>query len=146
MKAKKNTITKRVSNRRYPERLCKKPDCQEGFVPSDARQLYCCAQHRVDFNNDNRKLKEAFTVCFLKGVKSNRDILQKIENSYYYKKYGCIPKLYLDYEEYDFSTYQKIMINEITGNDVHVCFDYTLELIDPIKQIFLIKNTLDYEL
>lgn len=137
---------KRLSNRRYPERICKKPDCQEGFVPSDARQIYCCEQHRIDFNNDKRKLKEAITVCFLKNAKSNRDILQKIGNSDYYKEFGYVPKFFLDYESYDFSTYHKIMINDITGNEVHVCFDYTLELIDPATQYFLIENTLNYEL
>jgi hypothetical protein len=146
MKEKNNTIKKRVSNRRYPLQKCKKPDCHESFEPSDSRQIYCCEQHRIDFNNDKRKQKEAINVCFLKIVKSNRDILQKIKNSDYYRKYGCIPKFFLDYEGYDFSTYHKILINDITGNDVHVCYDYTIELIDPIKQYFLIENTLDYEL
>jgi IMP cyclohydrolase len=146
MKEKKNTIKKRVSNRRYPERICKKPDCQENFVPSDARKIYCCDQHRVDFNNDKRKLKESFTVCFLKNVKTNRNILEKVKKSSYYKEKGYVSKQFLDYEEYDYKTYLQVIINKKTGREVHVCYDYTLELIDPISQYFLIENTLDYEL
>lgn len=145
MKEKKNTIKKRVSNRRYPLRKCKKPDCHEGFEPSDSRQIYCCEQHRVDFNNDKRKLKEAINVFFLKNAKSNRDTLKKIEKCDYYIENGYAPKFLLDHERYDFSIYHRIMINKKTGREVHVCYDYTLELIDPIEQYFLIKNTIDYE-
>jgi hypothetical protein len=146
MKEKKNTIKKRVSNRRYPERICKKPDCQENFVPTDARKIYCCDQHRVDFNNDKRKLKEAINVCFLKNAKSNRNILEKAKKSHYYKKNGYITKQFLDYDGYDFRTYLQVIINNKTGREVHVCYDYCIELIDAIKQIFSIKNTSDYEL
>ena len=84
MKRNKNLIKRRESNRRYPLRKCKKPDCQEYFVPSDSRQIYCCEQHRIDFNNDNRKQKEAITILFLKIVKSNEAILKKIRISDYY--------------------------------------------------------------
>ena len=146
MKDKNNTIKKRVSNRRYPLQKCKKPDCHESFEPSDSRQIYCCEQHRIDFNNDKRKLKESFTACFLKNVKTNRNILEKVKKSSYYKEKGYVSKQFLDYEEYDFTTYLQVIINKKTGREVHVCYDYCIELIDTIKQIFSIKNTLDYEL
>ncbi|MEY3500197.1 MAG: hypothetical protein RL308_1866 [Bacteroidota bacterium] len=65
----KNKLKKRTSNRYYPIRTCKKPDCNEGFIPTDARQIYCSEQQRIDFNNDRRKLKESIDISFLKIVK-----------------------------------------------------------------------------
>jgi hypothetical protein len=146
MKRNKNLIKRRESNRRYPLRKCKKPDCQEYFAPSDSRQIYCCEQHRIDFNNDKRKLKEAINIFFLKTVKSNRAILNKIKTSDLYKENGYTTKFLLDYECYDFSTYHRIIINEKTGREAHVCYDYALELIDAKEEFFSINNTLDYEL
>jgi hypothetical protein len=146
MKRKINQINRRVSNRRYPIRKCLKPDCNEDFIPTDSRQIYCCQQHRIDFNNDKRKQKEVVAIFFLKNVNSNRDILKKIKASDYYQKNGHASKFLLDYEGYNFNTYHSIIINKKTGREVQVCFDYTLELIDPKAEKFLIKNTLDYEL
>ena len=142
----KNLIKRRESNRRYPLRKCKKPDCQEYFVPSDSRQIYCGEQHRIDFNNDKRKLKEAINIFFLKTVKSNRAILNKIKSSNFYKENGYSTKFLLDHEGYDFSTYHRIIINKKTGREAHVCYDYALELIDAKEEFFSINNTLDYEL
>ena len=91
MKQRKSILKSRVSNRRYPLLMCKKPDCRESFVPTDARQIYCCEQHRVDFNNDKRKQKEAINIFFLKKVKSNRDILRKIQSCAFYKTFHTPP-------------------------------------------------------
>lgn len=146
MKRDKNLIKRRESNRRYPLRKCKKPDCQEYFVPSDSRQIYCGEQHRIDFNNDKRKQKEAINIFFLKRANSNRAILKKIKTSAFYKKHGYAPKFLLDYEGYYFDTYHTFIINEKTGREAHVCYDYALELIDAKEEFFSINNTLDYEL
>ena len=141
----KNKLKKRTSNRCYPIRKCKKPECNEGFIPTDARQVYCCEQHRIDFNNDRRKLKESIDISFLKIVKKNRAVLHKIALSDFYINSGFAHKSLLEYEEYDFKKYHQIMINKITKNEIHICYDYALELTDPINQNFSIKNTLDYE-
>ena len=141
----KNKLKKRTSNRCYPIRKCKKPECNEGFIPTDARQVYCCEQHRIDFNNDRRKLKESIDISFLKIVKNNRAALHKIAQSDFYVNEGFAHKSLLEYEKYDFTKYHQIMINKITKNEIHICYDYALELTDPINQNFSIKNTLDYE-
>ena len=146
MNQKKNILKKRVSNRRYPLRNCKKPDCQVNYVPTDARQIYCCEQHRVDFNNDKRKEKEAITLLFLNKVKSNEAILKKVKTNDHYTKYRCVKKDLLDYEGYDFNYYHQIMINKKTGCEGHVCFDYILELVDPIELLFIIKKKSENEL
>lgn len=142
----KKELKKRTSNRRYPIRKCKKPGCQDEFTPSDARQIYCCEQHRIDFNNDRRKLKESIDISFLKIVKKNRTVLHKIAASDFYKKNKFAHKSLLEYEDYDFKKYHQIIINQRTKNEVHICYDYGLELIDPINQNFSINKTLDYDL
>ena len=146
MKRKIIPVKRRVSNRRYPIRKCKKPDCQEDFVPSDSRQIYCCEQHRIDFNNDKRKQREAISLLFLNKVKSNEAILKKIVESDYYKKHEGVYKPLLDYEGYDFKYYHQLLINKFSGCTVHVCFGYTLELVDPKEQFFKIKIITENEL
>jgi hypothetical protein len=133
-------LKKRTSNRRYPSRKCKKPDCQGEFIPSDGRQIYCCEQHRIDFNNDKRKLKESIDITFFKNVKKNRAILFKIASRDFYKKNSYVHLSLLEYEGYDFDKYHQKIINKDTENDVFVCYDYGLELIDPIKRNFSIKH------
>ena len=63
----KNKIQKRqrFSNRTYPPKLCKKQDCNTEFVPTDGRQVYCNAQHRIDSNNDKRKVIDKIESDFL---------------------------------------------------------------------------------
>lgn len=141
----KNDLKKRTSNRRYPIRKCKKPDCQGEFIPSDARQIYCCEQHRVDFNNDRRKLKELIDTAFLKIVKKNRAILIKIESNDFYKKNSYVHMSLLEYEGFDFKRYHQKVINPTTKNDIHICYDYGLEFIEPTKGNFSIKHILDYD-
>jgi len=136
----KNDLKKRTSNRGYPIRKCKKPDCQGEFIPSDGRQIYCCEQHRIDFNNDRRKLKESIDITFLKKVKKNRAILFKIASSDFYKKNSYVHLSLLEYEGYDFDNYHQKIINKDTENDVFVCYDYGLELIDLKKRNFSIKH------
>lgn len=138
-------LKKRNSNRYYPIRKCKKPDCKDEFTPTDARQVYCCEQHRVDFNNDKRKLRELIDISFLNSVKKNSVIMCKIASSDFYKKNGFAHKSLLEYEGYNFKIYHQIIINQRTKKEVMICYDYGLELIDPINQNCSIKNTLDYE-
>jgi hypothetical protein len=133
-------LKKRTSNRCYPIRKCKKPDCQREFIPSDGRQIYCCEQHRIDFNNDRRKLKESIDIAFSKSVKKNRAILFKIASTDFYKKNSYVHLSLLEYEGYDFDYYHQKIINKDTENDVFVCYNYGLELIDPIKRNFSIKH------
>lgn len=141
----KKDLQKRTSNRRYPIRKCKKPDCQDEFIPSDARQIYCCEQHRIDFNNDRRKLKESIDTDFLKIVKKNKLILFKIASSDFYINNSYAHLSLLEYEGYDFKIYHKKEINPMTKNEVHICYNYGLECIEPTKRNFSIKHILDYD-
>ena len=141
----KNNLRKRPSNRRYLSRKCRKPDCQGEYTPTDARQIYCCEQHRIDFNNDKRRLKDNIDISFSKIVKNNRVILHKIASSDFYKKDLRVHKSLLVYEGYDFTKYHHILINQITKKEVHICYDYGLEMIESTNHYFSIKNTSDYD-
>lgn len=136
----KSKLKKRTSNRCYPIRKCKKPDCQDEFIPSDARQIYCCEQHRVDFNNDRRKLKESIDTDFLKNVKKNKAILFKIASSDFYINNSYAHLSLLEYEGYDFKIYHKKEINQTAKNEVYICYSYGLECIEPTRGNFSIKH------
>ena len=82
---KKKTSRQRVSNRTYPPKLCKKPDCNFEFIPTDGRQVYCNAQHRIDSNNDKRKIIDKFESDFNKKARNNCGCPRiKVKNNFYF--------------------------------------------------------------
>jgi hypothetical protein len=72
---KKIKVKKRISNRTYPSKLCKKEGCYTEFIPTDGRQVYCCSQHRIDSNNDKRKIVDKFESEFIKAARNNKMVL-----------------------------------------------------------------------
>jgi hypothetical protein len=128
----------RVSNRTYPPKLCRKPDCNLEFTPTDGRQVYCCAQHRIDSNNDKRKVIDKLESDFQKKVKHNRQVLVKIEKSGFYIKHGIVNKSLLLYEGFEFSIYHKIFFEKNSKREVLVNYDYGLMLVDSMKENFKI--------
>lgn len=129
---------KRVSNRIYPSKLCKKEGCNREFIPTDARQVYCCPQHRIDSNNDKRKIIDKFESEFTKKAKKNRFVLIKISESDYYKKRDYVEKGLLLYEGYEFPIYHSKELEHGTNRDILVCYEYGLILIDASKEIYKI--------
>lgn len=134
----KKTIRQRVSNRTYPPKLCKKPDCNLEFIPTDGRQVYCNAQHRIDSNNDKRKVIDKFESEFNKKAKKNKQILVKIEKSENYLKSEVANKSLLKYEGYDFGIYHKKQIETNTNREIQICYDYGLILIDAFNKNYKI--------
>ncbi len=135
---KKNLIKKRFSNRTYPLKFCKKPDCNMEFIPTDGRQVYCCSQHRIDSNNDKRKVIDKFESEFTKKAKKNRFVLIKISESDYYKKRGYVEKGLLVYEGYELPVYHSKELEYGTNREILVCYEYGLILIDADKEIYKI--------
>lgn len=131
-----------VSSRRYPAKKCKKESCNEEFIPSDSRHLYCSKQHRIDHNNDKRKEVDEFDINFTKSAKKNRSILIKIENSTQYIRDEYINFSFLDYEGYNFNTYHSIKIDSNSKREVKFCYEYGIILIASEKNLFkIIKKT-----
>ena len=135
---KKNSIKKRFSNRTYPRKLCKKPDCNMEFVPTDGRQVYCSSQHRIDSNNDKRKVTEKIESDFTSRAKSNEKILIKIIGSPFYIKNGFTHSIFLEHEYYDFETFHFIEYDEETDREIQFCYKHGIFLIDAEKKHFKI--------
>ena len=127
---KKNSIKQRFSNRTYPQKLCKKPDCNTEFIPTDGRQVYCSSQHRIDSNNDKRKVIDKIESDFKKKAKKNKHIMIKISESAYYIKSGFVNKTLLIYEGFEFPIYHRKQIDSETNREVQICYDYGLVLIN----------------
>lgn len=134
-------LKKRNSKRKYPPAICIKPDCGATFIPTDGKQKYCCAQHRIDHNNDKRKVKAEADVDFLKSVKQNREILKKIEAKAFYRNNNQLNLSLLEYEGYQFEVFHRKAINNETNGEVFVCYDYGIECIDAINQTYKIYQT-----
>jgi hypothetical protein len=141
---KKKLNRERVSNRTYPPKLCKKQDCNLAFVPTDGRQVYCNAQHRIDSNNDKRKITDKIESDFNKGAKNNKRILIKIHDSKEYLNSGVVNKSLLAYEGYDFNIYHKTLIHKIANREVKFCFDYGLMLEDTKNNNYKILKDVRY--
>ncbi len=143
---KKEVLRKRYSNRVYPPKVCSKQSCDEEFVPTDARQIYCCRQHQIDANNDRRKQIDSFELNFNKGAKNNRKILFQVINSEEYRANGYVHSAVLKYLNYDFDNFHSIYIDEFSGVEVKFCFEYGLYLFDVEKQLFKIVNNDNHEI
>lgn len=135
---KKKVLRKRYSNRVYPTKVCLKQGCDEEFIPTDSRQIYCCRQHQIDANNDRRKMVNTYESRFNKTAKNNRQILFQVFNSDQYKKKACVHSTVLKYLNYDFDNFHSIEIDEISGIEVKFCFEYGLYLFNVEKQLFKI--------
>lgn len=137
---KKKTKKQRFSNRTYPPKLCKKLDCNMEFVPTDGRQVYCNAQHRIDNNNDKRKMIDEIESDFKKKAKKNKQIMIKIKGSVNYIKSGVANKSLLLYEGYDFGVYHKKDREKGTNREVLICSDYGLVLVDANNENYKIDK------
>ena len=135
---KKNSNKQRFSNRTYPQKLCKKPDCNMEFVPTDGRQVYCSSQHRIDSNNDKRKVIDKIETDFSSRVKTNEKILIKIIASPFYIRNGFTHSIFLEHEGYDFETFHCIEYDEATNLEIQFCYKHGIYLIDAEKKHFKI--------
>ena len=135
---KKNSIKKRFSYRTHPRKFCKKPDCNMEFVPTDGRQVYCSPQHRIDSNNDKRKMIDKIENDFTSRAKSNEKILIKIIGSPFYTKNGFTHSIFLEHECYDFETFHFIEYDEATNREIQFCYNHGIFLIDAEKKHFKI--------
>ena len=133
---KKNSNKQRFSNRTYPQKLCKKPDCNMEFVPTDGRQVYCNAQHRIDSNNDKRKVIDKIENDFNKTARNNERILIKVFKSLTFQMTGKVRASLLEYEGYDHSIYHRSQIDKKTKREIKFCFNYGLTLTESDQHFF----------
>ncbi len=129
---------KRQSNRIYAPRNCKKPDCNISFIPTDKRQDFCRPQHRIDFNNDLRTLKEQPLKLLGKKLYHNQEILKKIHSSLAANDRTAFSIQLLQYELYNFGIYTDRSINTHSGNEIEWNYNYGIEVNDTQKKTFII--------
>lgn len=134
----KEVTRTRHSNREYPTRVCEKPDCNLEFIPTDARQIYCSGQHRIDTNNDKRKIVDSIEIDFIKKAKKNKRILIKIGNSEAYIRNGFIHFSILKYEGYAFDIFHNSKMDTRINREIKFCYDYGICLIDSEKRNYKI--------
>jgi hypothetical protein len=68
------------SKRRYPKKKCTNPECEECFIPTDLRQIYCCGQCGIDARNDRRRQLNSTRYKDEKTLKEYDKILEAIHN------------------------------------------------------------------
>ena len=127
MNSRNEIPTKRVSNRRYLPKRCKKPECNAVFIPSDSRQKFCCQQHRIDHNNDVRKVSSKPFEDHIKKLKHNEAILKK---AYNILKATGNEKAVIDllrYEQFYEDCFTKFSKNDQTDQIVCWVNDYGIE-------------------
>jgi len=129
----------RISNRRYPRIICKKTGCDKLFIPTDARQIYCCNQHRIDHNNDLRKTKTIHGINLQKIHLHNENILKKIYDKLSLTQYSLATMSLLEYEQYEFQYYTDRTINEETNREVLWCHNYGIEGFNKVNLNFKIQ-------
>ncbi len=130
---------KRISNRRYKESMCKQ--CNHPYIPTDARQLFCSPQHRIDYNNDKRKIEDKPYREFTEIHKKNYNILKVIFNSDNYKKHQVVHETLLTQLGFILEHYHEIEISTLIGNKILFTCDYGLEFIgDENNKIYKIHK------
>lgn len=134
------SAVKRISKRLYDSIDCRKPGCKIKFKPTDKRQVYCTPQHRVDHNNDLRKIKNLKFENHNKILAKNQAILEKL-----FFKLNEMPKKHfhidiLRIENYSFGYMTDKSINEYTGNEIEWNFFYGLEGYCQNEMTFIVHN------
>ncbi len=129
--------SKRISKRVYPKRKCKQ--CTSEFVPHDAREVYCCEQHRIDYNNDLRRLKDAPLKDLNAKMVNNEKILKKFYEVLQGLKQELLSIDFLILDKYDFNVPCETSINKV-GNKIEWLLSYGLEGVDQKKRLFKIHK------
>lgn len=130
-------LNKRISKRVYAKRKCKQ--CGVEFIPHDARELYCGEQHRIDYNNDLRRSKDAPVKDLIAKMVSNQMILKKFYEVLQDHKQELISIDFLILDKYDFKTPSEVSISK-SGNKIEWQFSYGLEGVDANSRLFKIHK------
>ena len=127
----------RLSNRVYPKKMCRQGI--HDFIPTDARQEFCCVQHRIDYNNDKRAIKNAPLKKIALGLTKNEGILKKAHLFMQKHEHGSITVDFLLYDGYDFNLPCTTSISN-TGNKIEWQLSFGIEGIAKEKKLFKIHK------
>lgn len=128
---------KRISKRVYPKRNC--IQCTSEFIPHDAREIYCCEQHRVDYNNDKSKTKNARLKDLNAKMINNEKILKKFYEALQDQKQELLTLDILILDGYDLNVPSELSISN-SGNKIEWQLSFGLEGVDKPKRLFKINK------
>ena len=135
MKESKNTVQpkKRISKRVYPERIC--PQTGKVFIPTDARQKYLNPQERINYNNDQRRLKDIDLKDFNARLLQNKRGLARIYQSLVRQgQVYCSYDLLL-YENVDLKVFRYQTKDEKTDKNILWSLNYGVEY-EPTRNLY----------
>jgi hypothetical protein len=118
-------MSKKVSNRKYPPKNC--PQCRKAYTPSDRRQIYCCAQCRIDFNNDKRAREDAPALFLKKNLIQNERILKYAYEWLRINNKAEIALDYLLFNGFQPNIFSELSINQEIGTKVMWSLGYGIE-------------------
>ena len=118
-------MSKKVSNRKYTPKSC--PQCKKSFTPTDRRQIYCCYQCRIDFNNDKRYREDAPALLLKKTLVQNERILKQGYNWLKLNKKVEIALDFLLFNGFQPGIFSGLAINQEIGTKVLWSLGYGIE-------------------
>ncbi len=108
--------------------MCKKKGCDNSFTPTDRRQLYCCPQHRIDHNNDERAIKSMPVIALTEILKNNQRILEVAQQALTdIKDNSMLTSECLKFIGYDWQYSTDRTKNIITEREITWCYHYGIE-------------------
>jgi hypothetical protein len=128
---------KRISKRIYEKRICKQ--CCEEFIPDDARKIFCREQHRIDYHNDQRRIKSAPLKDLYFRMINNEKILKKFYEALLEYKQESLSIDFLLLDKYDLTVPCETSISK-NGNKIEWQLSYGLEGIDQQRKLFKIHK------
>ncbi len=131
-------MAEKRSKRTYPKRKC--PFCKELYIPADSRQVYCCRQHQINFNNDRYKKREAPIREQYLLLKQNAAILKKIKERLEQLGLDNVTKDLLVYEGFQREIFDHLNYSQITKQPIYWSLGYGLESKDSKSEIFIIHG------
>lgn len=129
-----------TSNRIYPLETC--PCCEEKFYPHRSNQIYCSNQCRINYHNDQRKLKYEERFSLEKFLRHNDTTLESLYDSNFYQDELIRESVLLCCGiELSACTLEK---NLDTGRPVRWFHAFGLELVDKEKRLYTIHHRKNY--
>ena len=129
-----------TSNRIYPAQTC--PSCEEKFNPHRSNQIYCSDQCRINYHNDQRKLKNEGRFSFEMILRHNDTTLESLYDSDFYQA-ELIQESVLLGCGIDLSACA-LEKNLDTGRPVRWFHAYGLELVDKVNKLYTIHYRTNY--
>jgi hypothetical protein len=128
----------RKSNRTYDPRIC--PQTGLKFIPTHKKQMYSSRQAQIDYNNDQRAIRNKEVNKFTSVLKVNREILRMAHEKLIELKQHAVSKDLLVFSGFDLNAFSNRQLNSKSGQTVYWSMDYGIEGLDIENKSFIIHK------